>query len=266
MSFSGRIVIIGAGNMATRLAVALHKRGYHISQIYNRSIQAAQQLQSLLSDTVAITDCIDNIQSDADIYLFSISDNALPHVISQLPANNALWLHTAGSVDMEIFTSKTPHYGVLYPMQTVSLNREISWEEVPIFIEASTDKDYELIESIAQSLSHHITRSSSEQRKALHLAAVFACNFTNHMYAIAEKLLQAQGLSFDVMKFLIRETEQKAENISPRLAQTGPAIRNDIAVINKHLDLLQGTAEADIYKIISDNINLYKESPNNTTH
>ena len=258
MIYDEKIVLIGAGNMATRLAIALTEQGFHIAQIYSRTIESARQLQSRLGIEVGITNEINEIRNDASIYLFSISDYALPDVVEQMNGNDALWLHTAGSIPMDIFAHKTKHYGVLYPMQTVGRDREINWSEVPIFIEASTEADTKHIEEIAQQLSPHITHSNSEQRKALHLAAVFACNFTNHMYAIAEKLLQEQGLDFDVMKLLIRETERKAETMSPRIAQTGPAVRNDKNVMEKHVQLLKDSPERELYEAISASIERYK--------
>lgn len=252
-----RIVIIGAGNMATGLATALSSKGHNIVQVYSRTIDAARTLATRLGEHVAYTHNTQEIATDAQLYIFSISDSALPDVIAQMPSNNGLWVHTAGSMPMEVFATHTSRYGVIYPMQTVSKERTIDWSEIPIFIEASTPADTQLIEELAHSISQEVVRCNSQQRQALHLAAVFACNFTNHMYAIAEKLLQEQGLNFDFMQHLIRETERKAELISPRKGQTGPAIRHDNNVMDKHLKLLQGTPEEEIYRIISSNIQLY---------
>lgn len=251
-----RIVLIGAGNMATRLSLALYEQGYNFVQVYSRTIQSAQRLAQLLGN-IPYTNNIETLYNDADLYLFSVSDNALPDLIEQMPANNALWVHTAGSVPLDVFVDKTTRYGVLYPMQTVSRSRAIDWSEVPIFIEANGNNDTALLGRVASSISQQVTPANSQQRQALHLAAVFACNFSNHMYAIAEHLLNRQGLNFDVMKLLIRETEQKAEQMSPVQGQTGPAVRNDINVMNKHLSLLEGTPEGKLYQIISENIKRY---------
>lgn len=253
------IVVLGAGNMATRLSLALVESGYTILQVFSRTMQSARLLATRLGRDVAYTDSISEVCTHARFYLFSISDDALPDLVSQLPENDALWLHTAGSMPMEIFAGKTRHYGVLYPMQTVSKERETDWSEVPVFIEASTSTDLSLIENLARSISRNVQHCNSSQRRALHLAAVFACNFTNHMYAIAEKLLQEEGLDFDVMKFLIRETERKAEVMSPREAQTGPATRCDKNVMNKHLELLAASPEEELYALISKNIERYKK-------
>ncbi len=254
-----RIAVIGAGNMATGLSLALAGKGHTILQVYSRTLQSAHLLASLLGDQVGYTNSIKEVTTEAELYIFSVSDSALPDVISQLPSNNGIWVHTAGSMPMDLFASRCERYGVIYPMQTVSKERQMDWSQVPIFIEASAPGVTQLLEEVASSISHNVKRCNSQQRQALHLAAVFACNFTNHMYAIAEKLLQEQGLDFDIMKLLISETEHKAEIMSPRQGQTGPAIRNDVNVMTKHTRLLQGTPEEEIYNIISNNIQRYKK-------
>jgi predicted short-subunit dehydrogenase-like oxidoreductase (DUF2520 family) len=253
-----KIVFVGAGNMATRLALALADKGCYIAQVFSRTIQSAQALATQLGHSTGYTDTIAHIVTDADLYIFSLSDNALPDVVAHMPANDALWVHTAGSMPMDIFAHKCKRYGVLYPMQTVSKERELDWNDVPIFVEASNENDTNHLIALSQLISQNVSRCNSKQRQTLHLAAVFACNFTNHMYAIAERLLNEQGLDFDVMKYLIRETEHKAESISPIDGQTGPAVRNDVNVMDKHLTLLGATPEGELYRLISKNIMQYK--------
>lgn len=261
-----RIVIIGAGNMATQLALALDNDHCKIVQIYNRTLSAAAALEQQLRQDVTVTDDITAICNDATLYIFSVSDSALPTIIDRIQGNNALWIHTAGSMEADIFKNKTSQYGVLYPMQTVHKTRKTDWQGVPIFIEASNDQALQRIEALASSISENVLRCDSAQRKAVHLAAVFACNFSNHMYAIAAHLLESQGLSFDVMKLLIRETELKAEQMPPLKAQTGPAIRHDKNVMRKHLALLEGTPEAELYRLISLNIERYGQNENNNSN
>ena len=253
-----RIVLVGAGNMATQLALALSNKGCRVLQVYSRTIDSARQLAGRIGNNTLYTNCIADIVTDADLYIFSLSDNALPNVIEQMQPNDALWVHTAGSMPMDVFAAKCARYGVLYPMQTVNKDRVIDWSDVQVFVEASNENDTQYLVQLSQRLSKNVSRSNSQQRQSLHLAAVFACNFTNHMYAIAEKLLQEQGLEFDVMKYLIRETEHKAESISPIDGQTGPAVRNDVNVMNKHLALLGNTPEGELYRLISKNIMQYK--------
>ena len=261
-----RIIIIGAGNMATQLAIALDNAHCKIVQIYNRTLSAATALEQQLRQDVAVTDDITAICNDATLYIFSVSDSALPTIIDKIQGNDALWIHTAGSMEADIFKNKTSQYGVLYPMQTVHKTRKTDWQGVPIFIEASNDQALQRIEALASSISENVLRCDSAQRKAVHLAAVFACNFSNHMYAIAAHLLESQGLSFDVMKLLIRETELKAEQMPPLKAQTGPAIRHDENVMRKHLALLEGTPEAELYRLISLNIERYGQNENNNSN
>lgn len=261
-----RIVIIGAGNMATQLALALDNDHCKIVQIYNRTLSAAAALEQQLRQDVTVTDDITAICNDATLYIFSVSDSALPTIIDKIQGNNALWIHTAGSMEADIFKNKTSQYGVLYPMQTVHKTRKTDWQGVPIFIEASNDQALQRIEALASSISENVLRCDSAQRKAVHLAAVFACNFSNHMYAIAAHLLESQRLSFDVMKLLIRETELKAEQMPPLKAQTGPAIRHDENVMRKHLALLEGTPEAELYRLISLNIERYGQNGNNNSN
>lgn len=261
-----RIVIIGAGNMATQLAIALDNAHCKIVQIYNRTLSAATALEQQLRQDVAVTDDTTAICNDATLYIFSVSDSALPTIIDKIQGNDALWIHTAGSMEADIFKNKTSQYGVLYPMQTVHKTRKTDWQGVPIFIEASNDQALQRIEALASSISENVLRCDSAQRKAVHLAAVFACNFSNHMYAIAAHLLESQGLSFDVMKLLIRETELKAEQMPPLKAQTGPAIRHDENVMRKHLALLEGTPEAELYRLISLNIERYGQNENNNSN
>lgn len=253
------IVVIGAGNMATRLSLALVEQGFCIRQVYSRTIESAQTLATKLGASTSYTNDIARIETDAELYIFSLSDSALPDIIAQMPACGGVWVHTAGSMPIDVFATRTERYGVIYPMQTVSKERDIDWSQVPVFIEAAREDDAVLLETIARTLSQQVTRCNSQQRQALHLAAVFACNFSNHMYAIAEKLLHDQGLDFDAMRLLIRETSQKVEFISPRQAQTGPAVREDANVMNKHLATLGDTAEGELYRLISNNIINYSK-------
>ena len=253
-----RIVLVGAGNMATQLALALSNKGCEILQVYSRTIDSARLLAGRIGECTLYTNSIAEIVTDADLYIFSLSDSALPDVINQMQPNGALWVHTAGSMPMDVFADKCARYGVLYPMQTVNKDRVVDWSDVPIFVEASNEDDTQYLVQLSQRLSNNVSRSNSQQRQSLHLAAVFACNFSNHMYAIAERLLNEQGLDFDVMKYLIRETEHKAESISPVDGQTGPAVRNDVNVMDKHLALLGDTPEGELYRLISKNIMQYK--------
>lgn len=247
-----KVVCLGAGNVATHLINGLYNKSFDIVQVYSRTLESASALAKQVH-AVPVTDLKDIID-DADLYIFALKDSVLEGVASQIPSNNGLWIHTAGSVPMDIFSNYTVHYGVLYPFQTFSKNRSIDWKQIPVFTEASDTKSRTTIEAVAKQLSDKVIDLSSENRKYLHLTGVFACNFTNHMYKLSKEFLHKAGLPFDVVLPLIDETAAKVHDLSPEEAQTGPAIRYDEKVINHHLHMIEDENVRQIYKLISDNI------------
>lgn len=249
------IVFIGAGNLATNLAKALYHKGFRIVQIFSRTEESAKTLAEKVEASYT-TDLLE-VTGDAELYIVSLKDAAFVELVSKITANkpNALFVHTAGSIPMSIWEDKAQRYGVFYPMQTFSKCREVSFDEIPFFIEASSDDDKELLKSIAGTLTEKVYEANSAQRKSLHLAAVFICNFTNHMYALAAELLKKYDLPFEVMLPLIDETARKVHDLSPDEAQTGPAVRYDENVINNHLSMLNDNpGMQEIYKLISKSI------------
>ena len=254
-----KIVLIGAGNLATHLGKALHAAGHDMVQVFSRTMQSAETLASLL-DAEPLTD-IAQVRDDADVYIFSVKDSALVQLVAQLcrheadglvedGAVNALrkakkgehervFLHTAGSMPMSVFKGMAQHYGVLYPMQTFSKQREVDFSIIPCFVEANDEFAQKQIEGLAREISGRVYELSSEDRKYLHLSAVFACNFANHCYAISQELLEEHGIPFDVMLPLINETAAKVHEMRPKDAQTGPAVRYDENVIGKQSKLLE---------------------------
>ena len=233
-----KIVLIGAGNLATHLGKALHAAGHDMVQVFSRTMQSAETLASLL-DAEPLTD-IAQVRDDADVYIFSVKDSALEQLVSQLcGGEKKVLLHTAGSMPMSVFRGKALHYGVLYPMQTFSKQREVDFSIIPCFIEANDEFALKQIEGLAGQISHRVFQLSSEDRKYLHLSAVFACNFANHCYAASQELLQQHGIPFDVMLPLIDETAAKVHGMTPKEAQTGPAVRYDENVIGKQIQLLE---------------------------
>ena len=233
-----KIVLIGAGNLATHLGKALHAAGHDMVQVFSRTMQSAETLASLL-DAEPLTDMA-QVRDDADVYIFSVKDSALEQLISQLcGGEKKVFLHTAGSMPMSVFRGKALHYGVLYPMQTFSKQREVDFSIIPCFIEANDEFALKQIEGLAGQISHRVYQLSSEDRKYLHLSAVFACNFANHCYAASQKLLQQHGIPFDVMLPLIDETAAKVHGMTPKEAQTGPAVRYDENGIGKQIQLLE---------------------------
>ena len=254
------IAIIGAGNVATHLALGLSGKGFTIRQVFSRTEESARELATKLN--CPYTSSLEQLTPDADLYIVSIKDSALESVIPHITRRNpqALFVHTAGSMSADVWKGYANRYGVIYPMQTFSKQRTIDFTDIPVFIEANNADDTDRLTRLMEQLSRHIYHVSSEQRRYLHIAAVFACNFTNHMYAVCEYLLKAHGLPFAAMLPLIDETARKVHLLSPTEAQTGPACRYDVNVIDRHLQMLNGEPElAKLYELISQNIHVYNE-------
>jgi predicted short-subunit dehydrogenase-like oxidoreductase (DUF2520 family) len=255
MADNKRIVLVGAGNVATHLGMAWQKAGYEIVQVYSRTPASALELANRLG--VGYTTSLEEICADADVYVVMVKDAVLQELIPNIVKgrNNALFVHTAGSMPMNVWENHACRYGVLYPMQTFSKAREVDFTSVSFFVEATGKAELAVLKSMATSLSPKVYEANSEQRRYLHLAAVFACNFTNHMYALSASLLEKQGLPFDAMLPLIDETARKVHELPPTQAQTGPAIRCDKNVLDKHLSMLQEESVMKVlYEIISKNI------------
>lgn len=248
-----KIVFIGAGNVAFHLAQTLRQKNYSICQIYNRTLEAAKALGNLCE--CSYTNDISDIKKDADIYIYALKDDVISEVCSKIEFNSGLHLHTAGSVDMQVFATQQSHYGVIYPLQTFTKNKSIKFDNIPIFVEANTENDLSIVKQMAESLSSQVQLCNSTQRLSIHLAAVISCNFSNYMYRIAAHLMTKNGMDFQLVLPLIQETVEKLQTLSPKEAQTGPAARNDLGTINRHLSCLaQNTEEAEIYKLLSEKI------------
>ena len=250
------IALIGAGRVASCMGPRLKEAGHTIACVYSRTLINAQELADKL-DAPATTS-LDQLPA-ADIYLTMLSDDALTELAPKIVKGRqqALFLHTAGSIPMDIWNKAgAKRYGVLYAMQTFSKGIQVDWPEVPVFIEGSSEDELERVRTLALNLSGNVTSLSSHGRLKLHVAAVYACNFTNRMYAISEQILKEEGVPFSVMLPLVRETARKVETMSPHDAQTGPAVRGDRKVIAEHLEILKNQPElADIYRLISTDIN-----------
>lgn len=252
-----RIALVGAGNLATQLGKAMRKAGYDIVQVFSRTEASASLLAGQLGCPYVTS--TETLLPDADIYIAALKDDALPDLVSRLTrgkAGNALFVHTAGSLPMDIWKGHAEHYGVFYPMQTFSKARDVDFSSIPIFVEAKTASDLKTLKQVGRTLSGTVMEADSEQRRCLHLAAVYVCNFTNHLYAIGEQLLQEQHLPFSVMYPLLKETAEKVlGGMSPSEAQTGPAVRYDKNVMEKHCRLLSvHPAWEDLYRKISESI------------
>lgn len=247
-----KVVIIGAGNVATHLGKAIKKAGFQILQIVSRTESSARELGTLLG--VPFTSSVGDLNKEADLYIVSVKDDAITSALTTftLP-ENALVVHTAGSVPMEILKDFSSRIGILYPLQTFSKKKNVDFSQIPVYIEANNDDIANRLLQFASTFSTRAKLVNSENRAKVHLAAVFACNFTNNLYSIASDILEKAGLEFDDMLPLIAETTEKIKVLHPRAAQTGPAIRRDSKVIEKQLNALEGR-EKQIYKLITESI------------
>ena len=255
MATNKRIALIGAGNVATHLGKAWQQAGFTVVQVYSRTEQSASELATCLG--VSFVTSLDEVCTDADIYVVAVKDAVLQELIPALVKGReaALFVHTAGSMPMAVWQGVAPRNGVLYPMQTFSKAREVDFTSVSFFVEANHQADKEALKELAGALSPKVYEATSAQRTYLHMAAVFACNFANHMYTLSARLLEKNGLPFDAMLPLIDETARKVHGLHPHDAQTGPAIRGDENVMDKHLAMLADDPEVkEIYRIISNSI------------
>lgn len=257
------ITVIGAGGVATSLIPAFIAKGFNINCIYSRHIESAQILAKKYN--CSSTDDLSHVSNNSDLYLICITDDAVASVAKELHIRkDAICVHTAGSLSMNLLSGLTQNFGIFYPMQTFSKGRIVDFNDVPLFIEASNEETKTRLHEVAEKLSNKIYDLNEEGRRKLHLAAVFACNFSNHCYSIAEDLLNQQGLPFNVLLPLIDETARKVHTISPLLAQTGPAVRNNKCVINNHKNMLIKRNDLrEIYNILTENIINYHKPINN---
>jgi predicted short-subunit dehydrogenase-like oxidoreductase (DUF2520 family) len=249
-----KIVIIGSGNLATQLALALKDANHTIVKIFSRTETHAQELADKIG--CAYTASLGAVLSDADCYILAVKDDALAALAATLCASrpNALFLHTAGSMPMSVFEGHASQYGVLYPMQTFSKNRRVNFREIPCFVEASSSEALATIRTLAASISDHVVDCDSEKRKKMHLAAVLACNFTNHCYRLAERVLEAEQIDFRLFLPLIEETARKVRTLSPKDAQTGPMVRYDQNVMDMQMAMLSDARTREIYRLMAESI------------
>lgn len=250
-------VIIGSGNVAWHLAINLHNAGIIIKQICSRKLPHAAALAQRVA--AAPICCPEDIDTGADLYIISISDDAVAHFVQSMPLVRGIVCHTAGSLHINLL-SRFLHYAVIYPMQTFSKAKELKIETVPFFIESPEKETADRVKEMALKLSPKVSFLASEKRIKLHISAVFACNFVNHLFTRANDVLTGIGLDFDLLKPLISQTVDKAFHNPPAQGQTGPAMRNDQKTVTKHIDSMKENTDMQIiYKILSDSITAYHQ-------
>jgi predicted short-subunit dehydrogenase-like oxidoreductase (DUF2520 family) len=244
-----RITLLGSGNVAQHLIKAFTKsEAVEIVQVYSRK---KENLASLI-DFDKITNNFEDLK-EADLYIIAVSDKAISEVSKQLPFQNRIVVHTSGAASLDVLDVKN-RKGVFYPLQTFSKSKEIDFSTVPMCLEAENTFDFKVLETLAKSVSNAVYAINSDQRKALHVAAVFVNNFTNHLYQIGQEICEEHQVPFEILRPLIQETAQKINTLDPIDAQTGPAKRNDLTTIEAHLDYLSNENQKNIYKILTQSI------------
>lgn len=243
------ISILGSGKVAHHLILNILEQGnLHLQQIYARNIH---EIDNLINAEKIVTNI--NDLKPADVFIIAVSDDAIGKVSESICVKNQLIVHVSGTISIEVIRN-SPRKGVFYMLQTFSKDRKVDFSQIPFCIEATTTEDFRLLEQIALCFSEKVYKINSEQRKAIHLAAVFVNNFTNHMYVLGEEICKENEVPFDILKPLIAETANKINFLSPKNAQTGPAMRNDQSTIDKHLALLRDKIHKEIYRIITKSI------------
>ena len=248
-----RICVLGIGNVGTSLVLSLHRSPHELVQLYNRTFENIPD--SIIDLNIPIINDLQLLTQEADVYVLCVKDDVLPQMVADMPDSDKLIVHTAGSVDIQVLEKKFKRAAVMYPFQTFSKSKPLDFDTIPLCLETSYLDDYEFLEQIATSISKQVYYLSGFQRKQLHIAAVFACNFVNHFYGIAYNILQNNDLPFELMHPLILETAQKALLKPPHEVQTGPAVRGDEATMQIHKTILKEDKElVDLYSMISDRI------------
>lgn len=251
-----RVTVAGSGNVATHLAKALVEAGIKIEQIYSRNLEHASSLAAVVGAT-AVND-VARLDSDAQMLLIALPDRVIPEFALDLKEKSSfsgIVAHTCGSQPLSVLDTVFSKAGVFYPLQTFNRFNHPDMAKVPFCIEGSYDEVKDALAGLARLISEDVRFIDSRQRANLHLAAVFACNFTNHMYALSADILENAGVGPDILRPLIMETTQQIGELHPGLMQTGPAVRGDASTMAFHQELLQNHPEvSELYRQISESI------------
>ncbi len=240
------LVLLGSGNVATHLYRAFStSKKVRVIQVYNHSRRGLDSFEKETPVTTSLTELF-----EADIFLLALKDDVLVEVAHKLRGKKGLIAHTSGAVTLSAIAN-SGRAGVFYPLQTFSKLREMTYGEIPFCLEAKEPEDLQLLKDLAVEVSGKAYEISSEQRKKLHLSAVFVCNFVNHLYTIGESICQENDIPFSILQPLIEETAEKVKNASPSDVQTGPAIRHDQSTIEAHLELISTPGTKDIYQLLT---------------
>lgn len=248
-----KISLIGAGNVSASIFRAILSKDLELVQVFSRKIENAQFLVNQLGfakPSFSIAN-LNELTNEADCYIVCVKDDAIAEVLANLPFKDKLVVHTSGSVSLDVFKGFT-NYGVFYPLQTFSKEKPIDFDDVPLCVEGSSKEVAGVLLELGSMLSNKVVELNSQQREVLHLAAVFACNFSNYMYQVAHELTTKNEIDFSILLPLINETATKIKEQEPKKVQTGPAIRNDRKTIDKHLAMLQNNPNKELYQLITE--------------
>lgn len=258
MASNYNFVVIGAGNLGTRLSIALSEAGHTALQIINRSetkgLLLAEKLGAEYSSDL-------NIHKEADIVFIATNDDSIPAIIPDLSSYNCLFVHVSGSTAISVFESFVDNFGVFYPLQSFTSDVEVDFKNIPILIEASDSKNFNILHDIANTVSDKVFPIDSDTRLKCHLAAIIAANFSNHFIALGEQMLEETELPKDIMHPLLDEMFSKIKRHGAEKAQTGPARRQDMITLEKHKEILNNTPSLQkLYTFVSDSIiNFYSK-------
>lgn len=233
------IAVIGQGRVGTHLCVALMESGVEVISVNSRTLE--------------------ELPPDADLFIIAVSDSAIEQVAARLPTLTGIVVHTSGSVLMDALAPYAENYGVFYPLQTFTKGATLDYGAIPVFIEANNASAEERLRQAAVLFTNHVYHADSDRRAKLHIASVFACNYANLMWNIADNLLRDEGLSLEILQPLIEASTAKLRHLSPAEAQTGPAVRGDRGVVEKHIEALKGTSYSEIYEMLANQIMKNKE-------
>lgn len=248
------ITIFGSGNVATHLIKAFScKEEVSFLQVFARN---KKELSTRFPHLNIVPSQEELVKTD--VFILSVTDSAVEKVASSIPFKDSLIVHTSGSLSIEVL-SNCDRRGVFYPLQTFSKERDVSWQNIPIAIETASQNDESILFFLAKLLSNKVYLISSQQRKQLHLAAVFVCNFVNHLYTIGHQLCEDHNIDVSLLQPLIEETAKKISMLSPKQAQTGPAKRNDTLIINSHLAMLENPIQKQIYTLLTQSIQQHEQ-------
>tara|TARA_E500000081_G_scaffold57175_1_gene59904 strand:- start:164 stop:934 length:771 start_codon:yes stop_codon:yes gene_type:complete len=243
-----KILLVGSGNVATHLAINLKSKNYNIQQIFSRSTENAKDLAKKVDSDY--TDKPKNIVA-SDLTIIAVNDDSIKDIIDFLP--DVPTVHTSGYTNINILKNSFTNYGVIYPLQSFKKNIELNFTDIPFLIEANSKEFENKLIKLCSCFTNNAIRVNSSERKKIHLAAVFACNFSNHMQVIAKEIMDDAKINFELLIPLIKKTFSSLE-VDPKLKQTGPAVRKDFNILEKHINLIQKNEYREIYKLISDSI------------